>query len=384
MSAEGSAVAESILDFGRVLRAAGLPIGLSTVHDAVAAASLVGPARREDFYWALRSTLLKRADNAPLFDQAFELLWTRNAEAPATPTDGKPESKRDVARTDIARRLQDALKPSSLPAAATRERETISAAFRYTTTAALQSKDFASMSGEEFSEALRAVQSLVLPNDKRHTRRLRPSHRGRAMDWRRALRASLRTGGALIDLPRRELRTRPHPLILLIDISGSMETYARLLLSFAHVLLRRRGRVSVFLFGTELANVTRLLRHRDIDEALENVGARVTDWSGGTRIGASLAQFNLLWSRRVLAQGGHVLLMTDGLDRASGENLAKETAQLRLRCDRLVWFNPLLRYAAFEPKAAGVRAILPHVDAFRPVHNLTSIAQLVRALTRGE
>jgi hypothetical protein len=384
MNAGAPAIAETIVDFGRLLRAAGLPIGLSAVHDAVAAAALVGPEQRDDFYWALHSALVKNRESTPLFDQAFNLIWTVRADAAMTDDETARASPAGAARTDVSRRLQDALGSAPSRAAARRERESIMAAFRFAPTAAAQTKDFASMSAAELSDALRAVQSLAFPEDERRTRRLRNARRGRSIDWRRTLRASLRTGGALVNLPRREARTRPQPVVLLIDISGSMETYARILLGFAHALLQQRAHASVFLFGTDLANVTRLMRHRDVDEALTRVGARITDWSGGTRIGASLARFNRLWSRRVLARGGHVLLMTDGLDRAGGEGLAKETARLQRSCDRLIWLNPLLRYEAFEPKAAGVRAILPYVDAFRPVHNLASIAQLVRALARGE
>lgn len=381
MSATAPAIAENILEFGRTLRAAGLPIGLSSIHEAVTAAALVGPDVRSDFYWALRSALVKRHDQASLFDQAFELFWTRQAEAPPGETG---EASRSRTRNDIARRLEEVLRETRPRETRRREIETAAAAFRYAATETIAHKDFASMSAAEIDDAVRAVQSLALPQDERRTRRLRSSRRGAVIDWRGALRRALRTGGDLIDLPRRERRMESKPIILLIDISGSMEAYARILLAFAHALLRRRPAVSVFLFGTQLTNVTRLLRHRDVDEALARVGAEVTDWSGGTRIGESFERFNRRWARRVLTRSGHVILMTDGLDRAGGEGLAKETARLQRNCDRLIWLNPLLRFDAFEPKAAGVRAILPYVDAFRPVHNLASLAQLVRVLTSGE
>jgi uncharacterized protein with von Willebrand factor type A (vWA) domain len=379
VASPGARVAENILVFARLLRTAGLRTGLSAAHDAVAAASLTGLERREDFYWALRTSLVKRREDSALFDQAFELLWRQPTEAPPG-EGGETTAKIDNA---LSRRLQDALAAAPRTARA-REIETTAASLRYAASESFQRKDFAQMSAAEIAQAMRAVQTLASPENLRPTRRLRASHRGRRIDWRRALRGSLRTGGAPVRLPRRERRREPSPLVLLVDISGSMEAYARVLLAFAHALTNGRAGVSVFLFGTRLANVTRLLRHRDADEALARVGSAITDWSGGTRIGESLGRFNRLWMRRALARGGIVLLMTDGLDRGDAAALSHEAARLQRNCDRLVWLNPLLRYESFEPRAAGVRAILPFVDAFRPVHNLTSLAQLVNALQAGE
>jgi uncharacterized protein with von Willebrand factor type A (vWA) domain len=173
-------------------------------------------------------------------------------------------------------------------------------------------------------------------------------------------------------------------LVVLCDISGSMSRYSRLLLHFMHALANDRERVFCFLFGTRLTNITRELRHRDVDVALDKVSAHVADWSGGTRIGRCLAEFNRLWSRRVLAQGAVVLFLSDGLDRDAGSGLWREMERLHKSCRRLIWLNPLLRYDRFEPKSLGIRAILPHVDEFRPAHNLNSLAELVAALSRAE
>ena len=192
---------------------------------------------------------------------------------------------------------------------------------------------------------------------------------------------SLRGGGDGIDLQYRKRKTRPPPLVVLCDISGSMERYARMLLHFMHALTSDRDRVSTFLFGTRLTNVTRFLRDKEVDRALAKIGSKVEDWSGGTRIGASLEDFNRYWSRRVLGQGAVVLLITDGLDREAAAGVEEQMERLHRSCRRLIWLNPLLRYDAFEPKSSGARAILPHVDDFRPVHNLDSLSELAGALS---
>jgi hypothetical protein len=201
------------------------------------------------------------------------------------------------------------------------------------------------------------------------------------VDPRRSFRRSLRSGGATIDLAMRARVTRTPPIVALCDISGSMSEYSRIFLHFLHALTEKRGRVQTFLFGTRLTNVTRALRRRDVDEALALCSAGVKDWAGGTRIGATLHAFNRDWSRRVLGQGATVLLITDGLERDGVEELAREAERLHKSCRRLIWLNPLLRFDGFAPKAQGVRALLPHVDAFRAIHNLASMRDLVRALS---
>jgi len=236
------------------------------------------------------------------------------------------------------------------------------------------------MSAEEVEAARRAIAAMSLGVTKQRTRRWRAHPRGSHIDLRRTLRASVRAGRGWIPLARSRPRERPLEVVLLCDISGSMERYARMLLHFAHALTGARPGVHTFLFGTRLTNVTHELRERDVDRALAAAGAAAPDWSGGTRIGAGLEAFNRLWSRRVLGRGGIVLLVTDGLDREGAEGIGKEAARLRRSCERLLWLNPLLRYEGFEPKAEGIRALLGHVDDFRPVHDLESLAQLADAL----
>jgi uncharacterized protein with von Willebrand factor type A (vWA) domain len=245
----------------------------------------------------------------------------------------------------------------------------------------LQKKDFAQMTAVEIAAAKDAIRRLVLPLDEVRTRRLALDRHGRTIDMRKTLRASMKAGGALIDLKYLGPKTKMPPIVALLDISGSMNEYTRLFLHFLHTVTDARKRVHTFLFGTRLTNVTRALKAKDPDEALAACSSSVLDWSGGTRIATSLHVFNKLWARRVLAQGAIVLLITDGLERDPDDRLSFEIDRLHRSCRRLVWLNPLLRFEGFEAKAKGVQTMLPHVDAFRPIHNLESMAELVRALS---
>src|SRR5207253_4503024 len=228
------------------------------------------------------------------------------------------------------------------------------------------------------------IRKLVLPLDERRTRRLAPHPHGHIIDIRRTLRASMKGGGAFIDLKYLGPSTKSPPIVALLDISGSMSQYTRLFLHFLHAVTDARKRVHTFLFGTRLTNVTRALKAKDPDEALAAVAANVADWSGGTRIATSLRAFNKLWARRVLTEGAIVLLITDGLERDPDDRLAFEIDRLHRSCRRLIWLNPLLRFSGFEAKAKGIRTILPHVDELRPIHNLQSMADLVRALSAAQ
>jgi hypothetical protein len=378
----GAQLASNVVHFARALRAAGLPIGTGRVKDALDAVAAAGLAR-EDFYWALHAALVSRAEHRPVFDEAFRLFW-RPPGAPVAPTPGPPEAAgRDRReRAEVTRRVAEAL-AGLRPPAPLAGRDEIGAFLAWSDREALRTRDFEQMSAEELREAERAVSALRLPLRDLPTRRLAPDPRGGRIDPRATLRAALRAGSAAIPLRFRAQATRPPAVVLVCDVSGSMSRYARILLRFAHALARDRPHVHAFTFGTRLTPVTRWLRHRDPDRALAAVGRAVRDWDGGTRIGACLREFNLAWSRRLLAQGAVVLLVTDGLDRDDARGLAAETARLRRSCRRLVWLNPLLRYAKFEPRAAGIRAMLPNVDELRPVHDLESVGQLARALGGG-
>ncbi len=374
--------------FGRTLRAAGLPVGTGKLTEAIRAVETVGLGKREDFYWALNAVFVNRREHQTLFDQAFHVFW-RNpqllermiaAMLPALHGAGEPERGEEMSR-----RLAEALKPDRSGTADSREpteeKLEIDAVMTWSDREVLQSMDFEKMSTAEIAAAKRAIAEMRLPIMELPTRRFQPDPAGHRVDMRATLRASLRAGGS-IPLRRRTPRRRHPPLVILCDISGSMSRYSRLVLHFMHAVTNDRDRVATFLFGTRLTNITRLLRHKDVDVALERVAGTVEDWSGGTRIGKCLAEFNGRWSRRVLGQGALVLFISDGLDRDAAEGLDGEMERLHKSCRRLIWLNPLLRYAAYEPKSQGARAILPHVDEFRPVHNLESLADLTRVLSR--
>jgi hypothetical protein len=286
----------------------------------------------------------------------------------------------------LRRRLGDAFKGGMAaedgepPPAAEVE---LDAALSWSAREVLQDKDFEQMSSEEVARAKTAVARMRLLLVRVPVRRYRRHRLGTRVDMRASLRSALRSGAGIIPLERCRRRRRPPPLVILCDISGSMGRYSRMLLHFAHTLATDRGRVTSFVFATRLTNVTRHLREKDVDVALERISDAVSDWSGGTRIGACLAEFNRLWSRRVLAQGAVTLLITDGLDRDAGEGLGDQVERLHKSCRRLIWLNPLLRYEDFAPRSLGMRAILPHVDDFRSVHNLSSLEELADVLSQA-
>ena len=376
-------LAENIVYFARALRAAGIPVGPGAVLDALAAVRAAGVGTREDFYWTLHAVFVKRHEHTALFDQAFRIFFRRRAYIERLMAMMMPQAPvPPAASAKMSQRVQEALF-SGLNEKARREQPEIEVDARLTMSdrEVLQKKDFAQMSAAEILAAKAAIAQLVLPLDEVRMRRLAPMNRGRVIDLRRTFRASLKAGGALIDLKYLGRRTRMPPLVALLDISGSMSEYSRLFLHFLHAVTDARKRVSSFLFGTRLTNVTRALKERDPDDALAACSAAVADWSGGTRIASSLHAFNKRWARRVLAQGAIVMLITDGLERDPDKSLGFEMDRLRRSCRRLIWLNPLLRFDAFEPRAKGVRTMLPYVDEFRPIHNLESMTELCRALS---
>jgi len=382
-SAGGNLVA-NIMHFARVLRAAGLPDGPGKVLQAVEAVRAVGLESRADFYWALHAVLVNRRDQRLIFDQAFHVFW-RNPKLlermmalllPELQVPGQEGA-------EMSRRLAEALRTGQGEAERPREEKVeLDAAMTFSGRELLQMTDFEKMSNAEMDAAREAVKRLALALAERPTRRFAADPRGARIDMRATLRAQLRASG-LIALKRKDRATRPPPLVVLCDISGSMSRYTRIFLHFLHAVINDRDRVHAFLFGTRLTNITRQLRTRDVDEALDKVATAVEDWSGGTRIGQCLAEFNRRWSRRVLGQGAVVLFISDGLDRDAGAGLAQEIERLHKSCSRLIWLNPLLRYEGFAPKSLGMKAILPHVDEFRPVHNLESLAAVVAALAEN-
>jgi len=378
-------LAENVLYFVRVLRAAGLPVGPAKVLDALAAVQAVGVENRTDFRAALAAVLVARQEHAALFEQAFDWFWRNPHLLERVLASLLPKVRgRAANEPEMSARLAQALLPPPPPPAVppAAEETELDATFTFSAREVLQKKDFATMTTEELAEVRHMLARLKLPLPERLVRRTRAAERGHVVDLRATLRGMTGASGVVAPLRYRTRRRRPPALVVLCDVSGSMDRYARMLLHFLHAITNDRHRVHVLTFGTRLTNITRALRHRDVDVALARVTAAVGDWAGGTRIGTCLAQFNRDWSRRLLGQHAVVLLISDGLDADAGEGLAFEAERLAKSCDRLVWLNPLLRYSGFEARPAGIRALLPHVDDFLPVHNLASLRDLTAALAR--
>jgi uncharacterized protein with von Willebrand factor type A (vWA) domain len=381
----GGRLSVNVLEFGRLLRRAGLPVGPSETIAAAEALTLIDFSDKSVMRAALAAVMLRRHEHRAIFDAAFDLFWRDPEAAKAaaalaalsapSPEERKPDpGMRRLAEAYAAER--DRAPPAAAPETSVDAVLTVSDQER------LQRMDFEAMSAAEIAAARQEIKRLRLPLDMRPTRRRRPDARGPTIDLRRTLRESMRQGGALSGFARSRRQHRPPPLVVLCDISGSMARYAQVLLHFLHAATNDRDRVSVFLFGTRLTNITRQLRHRDPEVAFQMLAHGVPDWSGGTRIGESIDRFNRDWGRRVLGQEAIVLLITDGLDREGARGLDEAMARLHRSCRRLIWLNPLLRWSGYEPKSQGARAMMPHVDEFRPVHNLNALRDLITALSR--
>lgn len=384
---EGNKLVPNIMHFGRVLRSAGLPIGPGKILDAVTAVQATGIESRRDFYWTLHAVLVNRRDQHEIFDQAFHIFWRDphllermlGLMMPHMPGDEEaPPSD------PASRRVMEALSPDEKDGQDEEDEKDpeieVEATLTDSANELLQKMDFEDMSSEELAQAKSAISRMRLSIRDVPVRRFTRSYRPGRVDMRATMRAAMRSGGAVIPLQYRKRKTRTPPLVIICDISGSMGRYTRMVLHFMHAITNDRDRVHTFLFGTRLTNVTRHLREKDIDIALDRCTEAVEDWSGGTRIGECIKEFNRYWSRRVLGQGAVVLMISDGLDRDAGRGLATEMERLHKSCRRMIWLNPLLRFEGFEPKSQGIQAILPHVDEFRQVHNLESLTQLVEVL----
>jgi uncharacterized protein with von Willebrand factor type A (vWA) domain len=359
-----SHLATNVLVFGRLLRALGLEVHMGRLLDVLEALPHVDLAVRDEVYHTCRALLVHRRDDLSVFDRAFEAFWDGGA-APAggRPAAAPPRAARDAVGRDA---LDLDRETDARPGGTVRT---------WSHAARLADTDFAEFTIDELAAARAALDRLIWHPGTRRTRRWEPG-RGPRIDLRRALAHSVRTGGDLVLLPRRRRRTRPRPIVLLCDVSGSMERYSRMLLHFAYALGRRHRRVEAFLFSTELTRITPELRARRLDAAAAGVAQAVPDWSGGTRIGDALRTLHQRWSRRVLHGGPVVLLISDGWDRGDPLVLGQQVARLRRSCHRLVWLNPLIGTADYAPLTRGLQAALPFVDDFLPARTLTNLADL--------
>ena len=373
----------NLILFGRLLRTLGMDVNPGRMIDLVQAMAHVNLARKSDFFYTARSLLVHDRDDLPLFEQAFELFWR----APRQKTifddllkfrPEAPENNPIITTPPLKEPEQST--GSQEDAGDDEVQHLIEVTRTYSTRERLHRMDFGDLTQEEMQAVKRFMAQMVWELGLRRTRRQR-SGRGRRLDLRRSLRRNLRYGGELIEWPSRQIKYKPRPLIVIADVSGSMERYSRLLLRFIYSLAKGlEQEVEAFVFSTHLTRISRQLRGREIDRALEEVSREVSDWSGGTRIGDALNTFNFSWGRRVLGRGAVVLLISDGWDRGDPDLLKQEIGRLQRSCHRLVWLNPLLGSAQYEPLTRGMQASLPYIDDFLPVHNLASLEDLAAHL----
>ena len=369
-------LAENIMLFARLLRATGMPVGTGSVLNAIRAVSLIGIESQQDLHTVLLSQFVNRREQMPVFDQTFALFWRNPKLMEKLMGAMLPTLQSDQDQQPLTRRLGEALSSGNTQSSGQDEEQVeLQANLSASESEILQSRDFEQMSESELQVAKKMLKHLKLPVKPIQTRRHQASVSRAHIDMRRTMQNSLRNS-ELIPLQFKRQITRPPAIIVLCDISGSMAQYSRMFLHFMHAMTNNGDRVHSFLFGTRLTNISRYLRNKDVDLALEETAKAVEDWSGGTRIGFCLKQFNQHWSRRMLGQGAVVILLTDGLDRGEGPELGKQMERLSKSCRQLVWLNPLLRYKKFEPRAEGVRIMLPYVDVFRSAHNINSLAEL--------
>lgn len=391
----------NLLTFGRDLRAAGLPIGSGQVMSLVEAAGTINCRRRDDFYHAARATLVTTPEQIPVFDAEFARFWRRLRRALDVEEESTYGAEDQAPLLDVAAPDQrQGKREQGIPGEAKKERTILAIeeaddadagdteeheappedVLVFSAREVLRKKDFAQFSPDEIAEARRIIEGMTWRLGKRKTRRRERAVLGEFIDYRATMRRSIRHGGVPLELRRRRRKVRMRPLILICDISGSMDRYARLLLRFVHALEHGLDSVEVFVFSTRLTRITRELRRRDVDDAIANVVKSVNDWSGGTRIGEAIKAFNYQWARRVLRSGATVVMISDGWDRGDPKLLAQEMARLQRSCRRLIWLNPLLGAPGYQPLTQGIRAALPFVDDFLPIHNLQSMEALARLL----
>jgi uncharacterized protein with von Willebrand factor type A (vWA) domain len=366
----------NLLLFGRVLRGYGLDVNPGRMIDLVSALQFVSIGSRTEFYFAARSLLVHRREDIALFDEAFELFWG-----------SRGRSLSSVELRALGQKSRQ--RPPQFAAPGPGDRESgqssgeppvVHPALTYSAREVLRRKDFADLTPQELEAVRTLMAEIVWRVRERRTRRRRPG-RGHFIDLRRTIRRNLRYGGEILDWAEREAKRKPRPLVIIADVSGSMERYTRLLLLFTYGLANAlEQKVEAFVFSTRLTRITREVSERNLDRALREVARAVPDWSGGTRIGDALRTFNVEWARRVLGRGAITLVISDGWDRGDVDVLSREMARLQRSSRRLIWLNPLLGSAEYEPLTRGIQAALPFIDDFLPVHNMESLEALAAHL----
>jgi uncharacterized protein with von Willebrand factor type A (vWA) domain len=386
----------NITHFARALRKAGLPMGPQRSMDAIRAVQAAGFTSKTDFYWVLHACFVSRPEHRAVFAQVFRLYWRdprylehmMSLMLPAMRGVAEDRQLQAAEKRAAEALLDGATQEPPLQAEEGETEIAVDATLTMSTEERLRTLDFEQMSAAEIAAAKQILAGFSLPVPRLPSRRMQRVSNGRLPDWRRTMQHSLRKGGEMTQVLRRAPGTRWPNLVTLCDISGSMANYSRIVLHFLHAVANRKGagwaQVHAFTFGTRLTNITRHFATRDVDAALAAAGAEAQDWQGGTRIGDCLTEFNRTWSRRVMGQGAVVLLITDGLDRGEPEGVSKAMERLHLTAKHIIWLNPLLRFEGFAPKAAGIAAMLPHVDSFRAGHSIASLEDLAHALARPD
>ena len=367
---QGTAIVRHVVTFGRVLREVGIEVGPGRVADAVRGLGAVELTRQEDVYFTLRQTLVSRHDELELFDRAFVAWFMRGPIAPLVREKDKRRQDENVVSLTIASDREAADpdpngRPLELGASAHE---------------LLREKDFAEMTAEEFERARRLLAAIARSRPRRRSRRRAPDPRGDQLDMRRLIRRSLRCGGDPVDQAWKARKAVPRKLVVLCDVSGSMDSYARALLLFLHAIVGSGSGVEAFGFGTRLTRLTSDLETRDPEAALARATLVAVDWGSGTRIGASLAEFNDVYGRRALSRGAVIVIVSDGWEREDNELVAREMAKLARAAYAVVWVNPLKGDPEYQPLAGGMRAALPFVDRFLPGHNVASLEELASVL----
>jgi hypothetical protein len=379
---EGGHLLHNLLLFGRLCRALGMDITPNRMMEVAHALEFIQLGYKQDVYHALRALMVTRQRDLELFEQAFQLFWQRPVEEWST------LDLLSLGETRRQKKTQFLPPPEATPDDSGEDEPKsaldpalIAIVPTYSQQEVLRHKDFADMTAEEIAAARQLMERLPWSLGVRKTRRFHPG-RGQQLDLRRAIQQNMRYAGEPLLMPTRAPKIKPRRMVLLCDVSGSMERYTRLLLHFIHTLSSSLYQVESFVFSTQITRITRPIRRKSVDTALREVGMAVSGWGGGTRIGDALRTFNYTWGRRVLGQGAVVLLITDGWDRGEPQMLHHEAARLQRSCYRLIWLNPLLGAPDYEPLTRGAQALLPFVDDFLPVRNLASLDMLARQLRR--
>ena len=371
---------DNILRFIRLLRKSGVKIGNQSSMDALKSIRLLKIGNRKEFYWALHTTLINRNEDKQIFDQCFYLFWQNpkimeqvfNLLIPQIGTQKSPENTKKQLK-----RISENLGKKNIDLEKNQKDEIVfDSQMSWSNKSSINSKDFEMMSSNELKEAEKVIKKLLIKSQTQLTRRWKNMDRGVKISFKNTIKKSIQNNG-IIKLGYKDKIKKSKSLVILIDISGSMESYSRIMLFFSHLLMKQQNDIEVFTFGTSLTRITRLLKNKDIDFSLNKIGSFVTDWAAGTKITSSIQDFNINWSRRILTQNQSLILISDGLERDQSKNLDFEINRLSMFTKNIIWLNPLLRYEKFEPKVASIKTILKHVDRIVPIHNINSIDKLV-------